>query len=150
MLAGLLKLATIGKIASFSLKRQLRQIAITMALALAGIFSALIALAIAMRAFYLWLALSLGTFPALGIVGGFSALLAVIFFLLAFMRGQRRRRAAPIAPTAALGAAAPTVAAAGNAAANATDQMIRNASQKQIVGALVVAAIAGWILGKRM
>lgn len=150
MLGGLLKLATVSKIVSFSLKRQAREIAVTVALVLAGTFAALTAFAIAMRAFYLWLELSLGTFPALGIVGLITALLAVILFMLAFMRGRRRARVAPVAPVAAIRAAAPTVAATRQAAVDATDHAIRNASRQQVVGALVIAVIAGWILGKRL
>jgi hypothetical protein len=149
MLAGLLKLATVSKIASTSLKRQVRQIALTFALALAGTFAALLALGIALRAFYLWLELSLGTFPALGIVGSFAALLAIIFFMLAFTRGRRRVRAAPMAPIASPAPVVP-LAQTGASLGGAADQMARNASRQQLVGAALVAVLAGWILGKRM
>jgi multisubunit Na+/H+ antiporter MnhB subunit len=155
MLAGLLNVASLSRIASFSLKRQVRQIVLTVVFALTGTFAALVALGIACRALYLWLELSLGTFPALGLVGVLAALVAIIFFMLAFMR--RRRRAQPAAAlrmrapvTAASAATTAAAPAAAPDASGAADGLLRNASGPQLAGALAVAIIAGWFLGKRM
>jgi hypothetical protein len=61
-----------------------RDAAITTVLAMFGAFAAMLALAFGIVAIYLWLELKLGTFAALGILGGTSALLAVVVFAIAF------------------------------------------------------------------
>jgi hypothetical protein len=142
MLAGLLK------VAGLDVKRQVRQLSLTLVFALLGAAAALMTLVIALRAFYLWLEQSLGTFPALGILGTISLLLAIIFFLLAFMRGRRRPAAAH--PVESLRAGAPRATATTDAAMRATEDLMRFGSRQQVVGALIVAVIAGWILGKRL
>lgn len=138
-------LGTLVRLVGFDLKRQIRQITLSIVFALLGAFAALVALAIAFRALYLGLELAVGTFAALGILGGASTMLAVIFFFLAFRR--RRRTARKAHP---LRASTPSLAETTDAALGATEEFWRNGSRQQVVGALIVAVIAGWILGKRM
>jgi hypothetical protein len=69
--------ATLLRLVGIDLKRLARDTAITVVLAMLGALAAMLALALGILALYLWLELNLGTFAALGIVGGTSALLAV-------------------------------------------------------------------------
>ena len=64
--------ATLLRVVGIDLKRLARETAITIMLAMLGAFAAMVALALGFVALYLWLELKLGTFAALGILGGYS------------------------------------------------------------------------------
>ena len=118
-----------------------------------GAFAAMLALALCFVALYLWLELELGIFAALGILGGTSALLAAVLFAIAFLRGLRKPRARA---EDALRAAADPVQASTAAIARSADEavkgaadIVRNGSRQQIAGTIAVAALIGWVLGRR-
>jgi hypothetical protein len=130
------------------LKREVRGIAVTVALALAGAFLAIVAIAIGLRALYLWLELQVGVFPALGILGGASVLLAIVLFFFAFKRG-RKAKPAPRAANPLQASAAALAEATEQAVHGATDS-VRNGSRKQMYTTILVAALAGLLLGRRL
>ena len=88
-----LMVATLLRFVGIDVKRLARETAITIVLAMLGAFAAMLALTFGFAALYLWLELKLGTFAALGILGGTSALLAGVLFAVAFLRASRKPRA---------------------------------------------------------
>jgi hypothetical protein len=85
----------------------------------------MLAFALCFAALYLWLELKLGTFAALRILGGTSALLAGVLFAVAFLRASRKLRARA---EDALRAAADPVQASTAAIARAADQAVNGAA----------------------
>jgi hypothetical protein len=130
------------------LKREVRGLVVTISLALAGAILAILALCIGLRALYLWLEMQLGVFPALGILGGASVLLAILLFFCAFRRGRKakpvRRAANPVQTSAAALAEATEQAVHG-----ATDS-VRHGSRKQMYTTILIAALAGLLLGRKL
>jgi hypothetical protein len=145
--------ATLLRVVGIDLKRLARETAITIVLAMLGAFAAMVALALGFVALYLWLELKLGTFAALGILGGTSALLAGVLFAIAFLRAPRkpRARAEDALRVAAdpVQASAAAIARAADEAVNGAADIVRNGSRQQIAGTIAVAALIGWVLGRR-
>jgi hypothetical protein len=145
--------ATLLRVVGIDLKRLARETAITIVLAMLGAFAAMVALALGFVALYLWLELKLGTFAALGILGGTSALLAGVLFAIAFLRAPRkpRARAEDALRVAAdpVQASAAAIARAADEAVNGAADIVRNGSGQQIAGTIAVAALIGWVLGRR-
>jgi uncharacterized membrane protein YedE/YeeE len=145
--------ATLLRLVGIDLKRLARETAITIVLAMLGVFAAMLALALGFVALYLWLELKLGTFAALGILGGTSALLAGVLFSIAFLRAPRkpRARAEDALRVAAdpVQASAAAIARAADEAVNGAADIVRNGSRQQIAGTIAVAALIGWVLGRR-
>jgi len=146
-------ISTLLRFVGVDLKRLARDAAITIVLAMFGAFAATLALALGIVALYLWLELKLGTFAALGILGGTSALLAIVVFAIAFRRAPRKP---PDRTADALQAVAGSVRAPAAAIAQAADEavkgaaeIVRNGSLQQIVGTIAMAAFIGWLLGRR-
>jgi hypothetical protein len=145
--------ATLLRLIGIDVKRLARETAITIVFAVLGAFAAMLALTFSFVALYLWLELKLGAITALGILGGASALLAGIFFAVAFLPASRKPRAR--ADGALRAAADPeqastaTVAQAADEAVNGAADIIRNGSRQQIAGTVAVAALIGWVLGRR-
>jgi len=145
--------ATLLRLVGIDLKRLARETAITIVLAMLGAFAAMVALALGFVALYLWLELKLGTFAALGILGGTSALLAGVLFAIAFLRAPRKPRAraedafrTAVDPVQASTAA---IARAADEAVNGAADIVRSGSRQQIAGTIAVAALIGWVLGRR-
>jgi hypothetical protein len=145
--------ATLLRLVGIDLKRLARETAITIVLAILGAFAAMVALALGFVALYLWLELKLGTFAALGILGGTSALLAGVLFAIAFLRAPRKPRAraedafrTAVDPVQASTAA---IARAADEAVNGAADIVRSGSRQQIAGTIAVAALIGWVLGRR-
>ena len=145
--------ATLLRLVGIDLKRLARETAITIVLAMLGTFAAMLALTFSFVALYLWLELKLGAITTLGILGGTSALLAGVLFAIAFLRAPRKPRARA---EDALRAAADPVQASTAAIARAADEAmngaantVRNGSRQQIAGTIAVAALIGWVLGRR-
>ena len=145
--------ATLLRLVGIDLKRLARKTAITIVLAILGAFAAMVALALGFVALYLWLELKLGTFAALGILGGTSALLAGVLFAIVFLRAPRKPRAraedALRAAANPVQASAAAIARAADEAGNGAADIVRNGSRQQIAGTIAVAALIGWVLGRR-
>jgi len=141
-------LGTVLSLVGIDLKRQVRESVMTVVFVLLGTILILLALGFGIAALYEWLRLHYGTLPALGILGGAWAVLGIVFLLLAFYRPKGRKRAGVKAvnlqdPTAAI------VQATEQAVNNATG-VVREGSRKQVFGALLIAAVAGFLIGRRL
>ena len=144
-------IATLLRFVGIDLKRTAREAAVTLALVVSGAFAAILALAFGFAALFLWLDGLLGTFAALGILGGASALLAVVLFAVAFRRTPRKPRAYA---EDALQAAADPASAAGLArtadeAVKGITEIVGNGSRQQIIGTIALAALIGLVFGRR-
>lgn len=145
--------ATLLRFVGIDIRRMAREAAVILALIVLGAFAAILAFAFGFAALYLWLDESLGTFAALGILGGAAALLAIVLFAVAFRRAPRKPRA--YAEDALRPAADSTPASAATFARNADEavkgiaEIIGNGSRQQIIGTIAVAALIGWMLGRR-
>jgi hypothetical protein len=145
--------ATLLRLVGIDIHRLARDTAITVVLAMLGALAALLALALGILALYLWLELEVGTFAALGIVGGASALLAVILFAIAFRRAPRkppaRRQDALPAAADPRQASAAAIAQAADDAVNGAADVVRGGSRQQVAGTIAAAALLGWVIGRR-
>jgi hypothetical protein len=144
----------VATLVGVDLKRLARDTAITIMLAMLGAFAAMLTFALGFVALYLWLKFKLGTFAALGILGGTSAFLAVVLFAIAFLRTPRKPRARGedalrAAAADPVQASAVAIARAADEAVNGAADIVRNGSRQQIAGTIVVAALIGWLLGRR-
>lgn len=136
------------RMAGVDLKREARQIVLIVVFALAGAFAAIAALAVGLRALYLWLETQVGELPALGILGGVSVLTAVVMFSLAFLSGRRRPRR--VAPSRLASDPAAAAAVATEQALDSAANAVRMGSRESVLGTILVAALAGWIIGRRL
>jgi hypothetical protein len=134
----------------FDLKLKARHILMTLVFALIGAILIAIALGFGIAALYEWLKHQYGTLPALGILGGAWAVLGVIFLCLAFLRPDPRQ-ARPVAVAAdPLQNSAAAIAQATEQAVDSATGLIREGSRKQVFGVLLVAAMAGFLIGRRL
>lgn len=142
-------LGTLLSVVGFDLKRTIRNATVTVVLALAGAALIVLALAFGIAALYYWLELRYGTLPALGILGAGSAVLGAILLSVAFLRPSGRRR--PPAPAA--NPVSDPVAAMTQATEEAVESatgLVREGSRKQVFGTVLVAALVGFLLGRRV
>jgi hypothetical protein len=140
-------LGSVLSLVGIDLKRQVRESVMTLVFALAGAILILLALGFGIAALHEWLERQYGLLPALGILGGAWAVLGLVFLMLAFLRPKGRTRAAKSLPLHQPAAA--IAQATEQAMHNATDVM-REGSRKQVFGALVIAAVAGFLIGRRL
>ena len=144
-------IATLLRFVGIDLGRMAREAAVTLALIVFGAFASILAFAIGFAALYLWLDELLGTFATLGILGGASALLAIVLFAVAFRRAPRKPRAfAEDALRAAAGpASAADLARTAHEALKGIAEIVGNGSRQQMAGTIAVAALIGLVLGRR-
>ena len=140
-------LGNLLRLVGFDLKRKVRQTVMTMAFATIGAILILLALGFGIAALYEWLRLQVGTLSALGILGGAWAVLGILFLCLVFLRPQGRRRPATVVD---LKDPAAAIAQASEQAMNNASDLVREGSRKQVFGALVIAAAAGFLIGRRL
>jgi hypothetical protein len=147
-------ISTLLGLLGINFKRLAREAAITVVLAIFGSFAAIVALALGTVALYLWLELKLGTLAALSILGVTSALLAIVLLVIAFGRTPRkpgyRVDDALRAATGPAQASAAAFTGAADEAVNAAAEIVRNGSAQQIAGTIAMAALIGWLLGRRL
>ena len=142
--------ATLLRLIGIDVKRLARETAITIVLAMLGAFAAMLALTFGFTALYLWLELKLGAIAALGILGGTTALLAGVLFAVAFLRTPRARAEEALRATAdPAQASTAAITQAADEAVNGAADIIRNGSRQKIAGTVAVAALIGWVLGRR-
>jgi len=130
------------------LKGKVRQITVTVVFALAGAILMVLALGFGIAALYHWLELKYGALPALGILGAAWAVLGIIFLCIAFLRPTGRRRR--VRPVTALQDPAAAIAQATEQAVEDAADLVREGTRKQVFGAILVAAVAGFLIGRRL
>jgi len=143
-------LGTLLSLVGIDLKRQVRESATTAILALVGAILILLALGFGIAALYQWLTVLYGTLPALGILGGAWAVLGMLFLILAFYRPKGRRKRGAAVKAVNLQDPAAAIAQATEQAVNNATGVVREGSRKQVFGALVIAAVAGFLIGRRL
>ena len=141
-------LGTVLSLVGIDLKRQVREIVMTAVFALAGAILILVALGFGIAALYEWLKIEYGTLPALGILGGAWAVLGIGLLCIAFLRPKGRKR--PAAAAVNLQQPAAAIAQATEQAVHNATGLVREGSRKQVFGAVVIAAVAGFLIGRRL
>jgi hypothetical protein len=124
------------KILGSYLSGQVRRIALTIILLVSGTVAIVLALGMGFWALYLWLQLELGTFAALGILGGTFALSGLLLLAVAFLREKRRHRRAPRESA---------LVAMDDVAAD-----VQRKPRQSVIVAILLAMGLGWIVGRRM
>jgi hypothetical protein len=139
-------IANVLAVIGIDLKREVKNITVTVVFALLGAFLIILAVAIGLRALYLWLEFRLGVFPALGILGGACLLIALALFGYAFMRHDAKPKVRPQNP---LRASALSLVEASEEAMNDATRLLRQGSSKQVYSTILIAALAGVLVGRR-
>ena len=142
-------LGSVLSLLGINLKRQVRQLVLTVVFALLGAILLLLALGFGIAALYEWLKFQYGTLPALGILGGAWAVMGIVCLCVAFLRPKGAKRAAA-APVANLQDPAAAIAEAAEQAVHSATDLVREGSRKQVFGAVVIAALAGFLIGRRL
>jgi hypothetical protein len=142
-------LGTVLSLVGINLKRQVRQLVLTVVFALLGAILLLLALGFGIAAIYEWLKFEYGTLPALGILGSTWAVLGIVALCLAFLRPKGTKRAAAV-PAANLQDPAAAIAQATEQAVHGATGLVREGSRKQVFGAVLIAALAGFLIGRRL
>lgn len=133
------------------LARRVHAMKVTAVLAVAATLCLLVAAGFALSLLYVWLQGLYGTMPALAIIAGGAAIVAVILFLFAFLRPQARRpepapRAAPVSDVEA---AARTFASTQRSVDEAI-AAVQQGSRESMLAALALAAVVGLVLGRKV
>jgi hypothetical protein len=124
------------------LKRRVRALTVTAALMLAAVAVVLVAIGFGLSLLYVWLQQIYGTMPALAIIAGGSAGLALILFMIAFLRPASRPRRDADASERAIGSAQRSVDEAIAA--------VQQGSRESMLAALALALVAGVTLGRKL
>jgi len=146
-------LRAVLSLAGADLKRQVerkaRQVVTTIVLASVGALLLALGLGFGIALLHAWLQLKYGTMPALAILAGAGAVPGIVFLLLAFLRPQRPRRMDKN-PAVNLQAPAAALAQATEQAVDNATGLVREGSRQQVFGAIVIAALAGFLIGRRL
>jgi hypothetical protein len=139
-------------------RRRAVHTALIAALAGAAVLAALGAIIIGLIALYLWLATQTDPLMALAIIGGGLLVLALVLSVLAFV--SRRPQLAPrpplqiAQPVALLGTLRQgryaKVISDNEPALRAAANVLRHGSRSEVAGALVLAAVVGLIVARRL
>jgi hypothetical protein len=143
--------------AKAEVRRQTRYRALIAVVAGVAALAALGAIVVGLIALYLWLAMQASPFAALGMIGSGLLLVALMMLVLAFVwrRPSRVASRPPLQtrPTAALlgvlGQASYDNAGREQALKLATGT-VRHGSRSALLGTLVLAAVVGLIVGRRL
>jgi hypothetical protein len=119
------------------LRQRVRHIAVTAVLLVVGGLLILLALGMGFWAFYLWLQIELGTFAALGILGGTFAFAGAILLTAAFRRSKNGCVARDIVPAEREIMPAP-----------ARRRGRRNSRESALL-TILITLVLGWIVGRR-
>jgi hypothetical protein len=143
-------------------RRQARHTALVAAVAGAAALATLGAIIIGLIALYVWLATQTGPLAALGSIGGGLLVLALVLFALAFV--SRRPLLVPrppleitqqiAQPATLLGTLRTSgyakVVSDNEPALRVAANALRHGSRSELVGTLVVAAVVGLIVARRL
>jgi hypothetical protein len=153
--AEILKRRTVDEV-----KRQVVHMGVTIGIAFLGAFLAMMTIVTGLIALYVWVAESEGPYVAFAAVGGSTAVLAVLMFIVAAARTPSRRTAtspawvAGAAPNSSFVATVKQdllnrTAAATREALASTGDVLRKGSPQTILGTLAFAFVIGVIVGRR-
>ena len=123
-------------------KARIRSMTVTVVLTLAAIPVVLIAIGFGVSLLYVWLQQMYGTMPALAIIAGGCAGLALILLMIAFLRPKGRPQRVASAPERALGS--------GERAIEDAVAAMQQGSRETMLAALALALVAGVTLGRKL
>jgi hypothetical protein len=103
----------------------------------------LVAIGFGLSLLYVWLQQIYGTMPALGIIAGGCAGLALILFMIAFLRpaSRRMRHSANLSQR---------IIATGERAVDESIDAVQQGSRETMLVALATALVAGVALGRKL
>jgi hypothetical protein len=138
--------------------RQGRYAAVTAALVVVAVLSALGAIVVGCTALYWWLESRYGPAVAFAVLGGGFALIAFMLFVLAFARHRPTVRPAPtlqsVRPAILVNslkqAGYGDAVAAGEQVSRLANDNLRHGSRQTLFGTLALAAVVGLIVGRRL
>jgi MFS family permease len=139
-------------------RRRARHAVLIGALVGVGALAGLGAIIVGLIALYLWLATETNPLTALGIIGGGLLLLALVLFGLAIVSRRpppaRRPQLQIAQPAALFGTLRQSASEKGGGdneqVLDAVANMLRHSSRAEVVGTLVLAAVVGVILARRL
>jgi predicted RND superfamily exporter protein len=133
----------------FDLRSTLRRMTVTAALLAAAGAALLAAIGFGLALLYIWLQWTLGTMPALAVIGGGFAILALVLLLVALLRPQPKTQ-----PASRLRAAAKQT---GDARIENAERLygramasLQEGTAKSVLAVLVLALASGYMLGRRL
>jgi type VI protein secretion system component VasK len=121
-------------------KQRIRSLTVTLMLTLVAVAVVLVAIGFGLSLLYVWLQQLYGTMPALAIIAGGCAVLALILFMIAFLRPASRPRVE--APEPATGSAQRSIEEAVAA--------VQQGSRESMLAALALALMAGVTVGRKL
>lgn len=121
-------------------KQRIRSLTVTLMLTLVAVAVVLVAIGFGLSLLYVWLQHLYGTMPALAIIAGGCAVLALILFMIAFLRPASRPRVE--APEPAIGSAQRSIEEAIAA--------VQQGSRESMLAALALALVAGVTVGRKL
>lgn len=142
--------ATVLNLFAADLKHGLRALTLKVVLVLTGAAVMLVALGFGLSLLNVWLQQLYGTMPALAIVAGGCAVLALILFAIAFRRQRPPQPAAPprAAPTD-IEIARETIASSQRTI-DESIAVLQQGSRESMLAAVALAVVTGVILGKKL
>jgi len=121
-------------------KQRIRSLTVTLMLTLVAVAVVLVAIGFGLSLLYVWLQQLYGTMPALAIIAGGCAVLALILFMIAFLRPASRSRVE--APEPATGSAQRSIEEAIAA--------VQQGSRESMLAAVALALMAGVTVGRKL
>jgi type VI protein secretion system component VasK len=128
-------------------KRRIRALTITAALSLFAVAALLVAFGFGLSLLTVWLQNLYGTMPALAIVGGGCAALALILFVAAFWRPASRPKPRPVHSDSAVASEATGI---GKRAIDDAINAVQQGSRETMLAALALAVVAGVTMGRKL
>lgn len=143
-------LATVLNVFAGDLKRNLRSLTVTAALILGAVAVVLVAIGFGLSLLYVWLQQLFGTMPALAMIAGGCAVLALILSAVAFWRPARR----PKPPVRAVAPSdfdvAQSAIASGQRTIDESIAALQQGSRESMLAAISLALVTGVILGRKL
>lgn len=132
-------------------RRSLRAFTLKAALVLAAMALLAIALGFALSLLHVWLQQIYGTMPALAIIGGCCAVLALILLAVAFRRKAHRAPEPPrhAGPPSDVETARETIAASQRTI-DKSIAAVQQGSRESMLAAISMALVMGIILGRKL
>lgn len=121
-------------------KQRIRSLTVTLMLTLVAVAVVLVAIGFGLSLLYVWLQQLYGTMPALAIIAGCCAVLALILFMIAFLRPASPPRVE--APEPATGSVQRSIEEAIAA--------VQQGSRQSMLAAIALALMAGVTVGRKL
>ncbi len=132
------------------ISRRVHAFKVTAVLVVAASAALLVAAGFALALLYVWLAGLYGTMIALAVIAGGFAVLALILFLIAFLRPAAKSRAVRHAAADTDVAAAAESLASSQRTIEEALAAVQQGSRESMLAALALAVVAGLAIGRKL